>query len=309
MVLAFVLAYRQAKSISRPLNQLAREMRRLGRGKPVRPLHFRSPPEVHELATTFYWMAEELAQLDRMKSDFTAHVSHELRTPLTAIREGTSLLLDEIPGPITPAQAEILAVVQSHSDRLYSMICSILDLSKMEEEMMEYELTACDVATLIKRSIGNLTLIAQKQQIKLTSIIPEPLPLALVDERRIQQVLDNLIGNALKFTSGGGEILIAALLRGGDGKADEIEVRVRDNGVGIPEPDLNNVFTKFYQSSQDAGQKRRGTGLGLAIARHIVLAHGGRIWVESQMGRGAIFVFTLPVQTEARSVADASGRR
>lgn len=306
MLAAFALAYRQARSISKPLNRLAREMRRLGKGKPVRPLHFRSPPEVNELATTFYWMAEELAQLDRMKADFTAHVSHELRTPLTAIREGTALLLEEIPGPITPAQEEILAVVRSHSDRLYSSICSILDLSKMEEEMMEYELTACDLATLIHRSIGSLALIAQKKQIKLTSIIPEPLPLALVDERRIQQVLDNLIDNAIKFSAVGGEIIIAALLRGRDGKGNEIEVRVRDSGVGIPEPDLENVFTKFYQSTQDGGQKRRGTGLGLAIARHIILAHKGRIWAESQLGRGSIFVFTLPVQAEAVEATESN---
>ncbi len=308
MLAAFILAYHQARSISKPLNRLALEMRRLGKGKPVRPLRFRSPPEVEGLATTFYWMAEELAQLDRMKADFTARVSHELRTPLTAIREGTALLLEEIPGPITPAQAEILAVVRNHSDRLYSTICSILDLSKMEEELMEYELTACDLTTLIQRSIGNLALIAQKKRIKLTSVIPEPLPLALVDERRIQQVLDNLIDNAIKFSAEGGEILVAALLRGRDGSGNEIEVRVRDNGVGIPEADLEKVFTKFFQSSHDGLQSRRGTGLGLAIARHIILAHKGRIWVESQLGRGSIFVFTLPVEVEAVEAAQLQAK-
>ncbi len=300
MFLACLLAYLQARSISNPLNKLAREMRRLGRGEPVRPLTFRSPPEVKELARTFHWMAEELAELDRMKSDFTAHVSHELRTPLTGIREGTALLVEEIPGPISPSQKEILEVVQSHSERLFSIISSILDVSKMEEEMMEYELTACDLSTLIERSLANVTLIAQKKQIKLTTFTSEALPLVHMDERRIQQVLDNLMSNALKFSRDGGEIVIASrLLRGGDGKAREIEVRVRDNGQGIPETDLEKVFTKFYQSHQDRGQKRRGTGLGLAIARHIVLAHKGNIWVESEPGKGSIFAFTLPVRSEA----------
>jgi two-component system, NtrC family, sensor histidine kinase GlrK len=302
MILAFLLAYIQARSISNPLNKLAREMRRLARGERVRRLHFRSPPEIRELADTFHWMAEELAQLDQMKADFTAHVSHELRTPLTGIREGTSLLLEEIPGPITPSQAEILGVVQSHSERLFSTISSILDLSKMEEEMMEYEMTAGDLSTLIQKSIANVTLIAQKKRTKLTSIIPEPLPLVLMDERRIQQVLDNLLSNALKFNGEGGEILIVARsLPCSPGGVKEIEVRVRDNGVGIPESDLENVFTKFFQSYQDRRQKYRGTGLGLAIARHIIHAHKGRIWVESQMGRGSIFTFTLPLDPIAET--------
>lgn len=296
VILAFLLAYIQARSISNPLNKLAREMRRLGRGEPVRRLHFRSPPEIRELADTFYWMAKELAQLDQMKADFTAHVSHELRTPLTGIREGTSLLLEEIPGPITPAQAEILGVVRSHSERLYSTISSILDLSKMEEEMMEYEMTASDLSTLIQKSLANVRLIAQKRRTKISVLIPEPLPLVLIDERRIEQVLDNLMNNALKFNGEGGEILIAArsLPYSQDG-VREVEVRVRDNGMGIPESDLEKVFTKFYQSYQDRHQKHRGTGLGLAIARHVIHAHKGRIWVESQMGRGSIFIFTLPV--------------
>ncbi|MHC1743209.1 MAG: ATP-binding protein [Syntrophobacteraceae bacterium] len=299
MVLTCLLAYLQARSISNPLNKLAREMQRLGRGEPVRPLNFRSPPEVQELAGTFHWMAEELAELDRMKSDFTAHVSHELRTPLTGIREGTALLLEEIPGPITPSQKEILDVVQSHSERLFSIISSILDVSKMEEAMMEYELTTCDLTNLIQRSIANVTLIAQKKQIKLRTFTSEPLPLVHMDERRIQQVLDNLMSNALKFSPVGGEIVIASrLLRGGDGKRNEIEVRIRDNGQGIPKTDLDKVFTKFYQSHQDRGQKHRGTGLGLAIARHIVLAHKGKIWVESEPGKGSIFAFTLPVRPD-----------
>lgn len=300
MVLTCLLAYLQARSISNPLNKLAREMRRLGKGEPVRPSRFRSPPEVRELASTFYWMAEELAELDRMKADFTAHVSHELRTPLTGIREGTALLLEEIPGPITPSQKEILEVVQSHSGRLFSIISSILDVSKMEEKMMEYDITACDLGTLIERSVVNVTLIAQKRQIKVTTFITEHLPLVHMDERRIQQVLDNLMSNALKFSRDGGEIVIASrLVRGFDGRGDEVEVRVRDNGQGIPKTDLEKVFTKFYQSHQDMSQKHRGTGLGLAIARHVVLAHNGRIWAESEQGKGSIFAFTLPVRPGA----------
>lgn len=294
--LALLLAYIHARSISRPLNKLAREMRRLGRGEPIRSLVIRTPPEVCELANTFYWMTEELAQLDRLKADFTAHVSHELRTPLTAIREGTALLLEGIPGPLAPSQTEILEVVRNHSGRLYSTISSILDLSKMEAEMMEYEFTACDLSSLIDGSLENVRLIAEKRRVNLCTDFSNRLPIVFVDERRIQQVLDNLLSNALKFTPEGGEICVAAGLKNsGDGKGNHVEIRVSDDGEGIPETDLEKVFTKFFQSPKTRPQRYRGTGLGLAIAHHVVQAHRGSIWVESHVGRGSTFVFTIPI--------------
>lgn len=294
--LALQFAYIQARSISRPLDRLAREMRRLGRGEPVRPLAIQAPHEVRELATTFYSMAEELADLDRMKSDFTAHVSHELRTPLTAIREGTALMLEEIPGPLTPAQTDILEVVRDHSERLSSSIASILDLNKMEVEMMEYELAPCDLSAVIQKSLANIRLIAEKRGVMVDFRCSKQLPIVCVDERRIQQVLDNLLSNALKFTPEGGKVeVVANPLPSSSQKVNEVEVRVADTGAGIPESDLAKVFAKFYQSHQDRAQKYRGTGLGLAIAHHIIHAHQGKIWVESQVGKGSTFVFTIPV--------------
>jgi two-component system sensor histidine kinase GlrK len=301
-MLAFLLAYVQARSISRPLNLLAREMRRLGRGESVRTLAIKAPPEVRELSSTFYSMAEELAELDRLKSDFTAHVSHELRTPLTAIREGTALMLEAIPGPLTPAQTEILEVVREHSERLHASISSILDLSKMEEEMMDYEITPCDLSAVIQRSVANIGLIAERRRVMVGTACSQKLPIVHADERRIQQVLENLLSNALKFAPEGGRVHVRAEPSPSDspaGKVKQVEVRVSDNGGGIPDSDLERVFTKFYQSPQHGTQKHRGTGLGLAIARHVVHAHGGKIWVESQVGKGSTFVFTIPVNRGA----------
>jgi two-component system sensor histidine kinase GlrK len=293
--LALLLAYLHARSVSRPLNTLAREMRRVGRGEPTRSLEFRAPPEVLDLARTFYWMTEELAELDRLKADFLDHVSHELRTPLTAIREGTALVLEEIPGPLTLPQREVLEVVRSHSDRLFHMISTILDLSKMEAEMMEYEFMASDPSALIHRSVETARLIALKRRVKLDTILADPLPIVYVDEKRIQQVLDNLLSNALKFTPEGGNVLVAASLKKyDDSKENLLEVRVSDTGEGIPESDLGRVFTRFYQSFQNHGNKHQGTGLGLAIASHIIQAHKGKIWVESRVGQGSTFVFVLP---------------
>jgi signal transduction histidine kinase len=295
--LALLLAYLHARSVSRPLIKLAREMRRVGRGEPTRFLEFRAPPEISDLARTFYWMIQELAQLDRLKADFTAHVSHELRTPLTAIREGTALLLEEISGPINHAQRDVLEVVRSHSDQLFSAISTILDLSKMEAEMMEYEFTACDPGALIHRSVETARLIALKRRINLYTILADPLPIVYVDEKRIQQVLNNLLSNALKYTPEGGDVRVTASLKlAAIGQEYLLEVRVSDSGEGIPESDLEKVFTKFYQSSQNPGSKPHGTGLGLAIVHHIIEAHGGRIWVESIVGKGSTFVFVLPAK-------------
>jgi len=305
-MLAFLLAYVQARSISRPLNLLAGEMRRIGRGESIRTNAVKAPPEVRELASTFYSMAEELAELDRLKSDFTAHVSHELRTPLTAIREGTALMLEAVPGPLTPAQTEILEVVKEHSERLNTSISSILDLSKMEEEMMDYEITPCDLSVVIQRSVANIGLIAERRRVMVDTACSQKLPIVYADERRLQQVLDNLLSNALKFAPEGGRVHVraepspSALPRG---KVKQVEVRVSDNGGGIPESDLERVFTKFYQSPQHGTQKHRGTGLGLAIARHVVHAHGGQIWAESQVGKGSTFVFTIPVTGRAAAKA------
>lgn len=293
---AVLLAYLHARGISRPLRRLARELRFVGRGSFSRSLEVSAPKEVGDLTRAFNWMAHRLTELDQMKADFIAHVSHELRTPLTAIREGTALLLEEVPGSVTGAQREILDVVQNHCERLYHSISSLLDLSKMEVGMMEYTRAPSDLAPLIERSVETVGLIAQRKRIRIEVSCPTPLPLLSLDAGRIQQVLDNLLSNAVKFTPATGAITIAVSHQRDTGQPEGwVEVRVSDTGVGIQEEDTERIFDKFYQSSQPQGESRQGTGLGLAIARHIVLAHGGRIWVESQVGKGSTFMFTLPV--------------
>ncbi|MBI3300838.1 MAG: HAMP domain-containing histidine kinase [Deltaproteobacteria bacterium] len=304
---AVFLAYFHARRVSKPLKKLAQELRYVGRGEFRRSLDIRAPREVAELAQAFNWMAERLAELEAMKADFVAHMSHELRTPLAAIQEGTALLLEEIPGPLTGSQREIVEVVRSHSNRLFHSLSSVLDLSKMEAHMMEYVPVPSDLALLISNSAETVGLIAQKKRIQLEAHFASPLPLLSIDERRIQQVLDNLLDNAVKFTPEGGTIRVsAALAEDNDGKRQWVEVRVADTGMGIPAEEVERIFHKFYQSPSNREQSRRGTGLGLAIARHIVEAHGGRIWVESRMGQGSTFIFTLPV--DGTGETDEKGR-
>jgi two-component system sensor histidine kinase GlrK len=297
--LSVLLAYLHARGVSRPLKKLAHELRLIGNGEFQRYLDIQSPEEVGELFRAFNWTASRLAKLDEMKEDFIAHISHELRTPLTAIREGTTLLWEEIPGPLTTSQREIVNVVRSHSERLYRFLSSVLDLSKMEAGMMEYVQVPSDLSALVSRSVQTVQLTAQRKRIHLEVICPTPLPLLSLDEGRMQQVLDNLLNNAMKFTPDGGIVRVTGSLKeevGEPGGHRWVEIRVSDTGVGIPPEEFERIFNKFYQSPHHQSQRERGTGLGLAIARHIVEAHGGRIWVESQLNKGSTFILLLPAR-------------
>ena len=290
---AILFAYVHARRMSRPLKQLVQGLLRVGQGEFHGALDVRAPKEVGELVQTFNWMATRLEELDKMKADFIAHISHELRTPLTGIQEGTALLLEQIPGPLTTTQQQILGVVRNHSTRLARHIASILDLSKMEADMLEYVRIQSHLAVLLERSVEAVQLMAQKKRLHIEVLCTSPLPDLCLDEGRMQQVLDNLLSNAVKFTPEGGTIRIVAGLQGED--QCWVEIRVCDTGQGIPAEDVTRIFDKFYQSSYHRQERQQGTGLGLTIARHIVAAHGGKIWAESRVGEGATFVVRLPV--------------
>ncbi len=241
-----------------------------------------------------------------MKADFLAHISHELRTPLTSIQEGTALLLARIPGPLTTDQQEILAVVRSHSARLARRIASLLDLAKMEAGMLEYVRVPSDLRAMLERSVEVVQLVAQKKRLHLEVVCASPLPLLCCDVGRIQEVLENLLSNAVKFTPVGGTISMSAVLQSDGPGRCWVEIRVCDTGQGIPAEDVERIFDKFYQSFYHRQERQQGTGLGLTIARHIVEAHGGKIWAESRVGEGTTFVFTLPVEANDTSALPAS---
>src|SRR5215471_3811911 len=251
-------------------------------------------------------MAAKLGELDAMKADLLAHISHELRTPLTGIQEGTALLLEQLTDPLTTDQQEVLEVVRSHSGRLASRISAILDLAKMEAGMLEYVRVPSDLSTLLQRGIAAVRLVAQKKRLHLEVVCPAPLPLVDCDAGRIQEVLDNLLSNAVKFTSGGGAVSLSAEVKSDTAGRDWVEIRVSDTGKGIPAEDIARVFDKFYQSFSHREERQKGTGLGLTIARHIVEAHGGKIWAESRVGEGATFVVRLPVSHSETSALPAS---
>jgi two-component system sensor histidine kinase GlrK len=170
----------------------------------------------------------------------------------------------------------------------------------MEAGMMEYVCVPSDLYVLLDRSVQTVQLTAQRKRTQVEISCPVALPLLSLDGGRMQQVLDNLLSNAVKFTPPGGTIRVMAIVKDTKiGRQRWVEVRVSDTGAGIPAEEVERIFDKFYQSPYHRRERQRGTGLGLAIARHIVEAHGGRIWVESQLGKGSTFVVALPVPEQS----------
>ena len=277
------------KSITRPIALLKNRTREIAQGNFQRELLVHSPPEIGELAAAINSMCEKLHELDGLKADFFAYMSHELRTPLTAIKEGTGLLLDGVGGETTDKQRKLLSILAEESNRLINVVSSLLDLSKMEAGMMVYDFEVTHVDPLIKRAIAEITPLVEAKGIRLESEVDAALSPVRIDPERILQVLRNLLGNAVKFTPNGGLVRVAA--QPADGK---VAVSVKDSGPGIAAESLTSIFEKFNQGNRQSPYTRQGTGLGLAIAKTIITTHGGKIWAESELGKGSTFVFVLP---------------
>jgi signal transduction histidine kinase len=229
----------------------------------------------------------KLTELDRLKSDFISLVSHELKTPLSAIRTSAEFLESE--GNTDPkVQKEMLVNIIRNIDRQTHMINEILDLSKIEAGKMEFRFEEVDFHEIAGIALENIEQLALKKNITISRDIPDMLPSVFADREKLVIVLNNFLGNALKFTPDGGKILLSARE-----KDDGIEIRVKDTGIGIENDKLVKIFDKFYQVDCTSRRKTGGSGLGLSIAYGIVRAHGSEIYVESEPGKGSTFFFRL----------------
>jgi signal transduction histidine kinase len=229
--------------------------------------------------------------IDEMKSDFISLVSHELRTPLTSILGFSSYMLTGKLGTVADSQKMALESIHRQAKRLSAIISDFLDISRIESGKIEMKKEPVTLTQVAGRVVEDLRPQANEKSIRVAAHVDEgPLPLvALGDEQRIVQVLTNLVGNALKFTDRDGSIDVLLSRQNG-----EVLCQVRDTGCGIPPEELDRVFDRFYQVEKVVTRKSGGTGLGLAIVKNIVEAHGGRIWIESQLGKGTEVSFTLP---------------
>jgi two-component system sensor histidine kinase GlrK len=290
LVFGLGLAAVASYNILRPLRRLQAVIQEMGQGNFHASLDGQAPRELRELGDTVKSMGTRLQQLDDIKSEFLAHVSHELRTPMASIQEGTHLLLDEIPGPLTQDQRTTLRIMSNSSRRLMYLISTILDLSKMEAGMMEYRFAPTDLKRVAEVSINKIQLLADAKHVHLLIDAPVERHWVRADSARIEQVLDNLLSNALKYSPPGGMVRLRMTP---DRDKGLLLVAVMDAGPGIPAEEVPRIFERFYQGRSKSRQATVGSGLGLALAKKVVEAHGGRIWVESEVGKGTTVQFLL----------------
>lgn len=229
---------------------------------------------------------ERLKELDKLKSDFVSMVSHELKTPLAAMRTSAQVLDMADAGEET--KREMLDIILRNIDRQTNLVNDLLDLSRIESGRMELKIGSVSLDSVIADSIESVKQAASEGDIKLNVELSESLASVKGDREKLTQVVINLLNNAIKFTPRSGEIIIKARELNG-----QVEVKVSDTGIGIPTEDLDSVFNKFYQVDSTLTREAGGTGLGLAICKGIIEAHNGRIWAESELGKGSTFVFTL----------------
>jgi signal transduction histidine kinase len=308
-IVSILVSFFIYRSISRPLANLTEGTRAIAEGKFFYGLDTTRDDEFSQLARDFNTMTRRLDALDQLKKDFVSHVSHELKSPLASMRETVQLLLDQIPGPLNEKQERFLELNQQCGVRLASMIRNLLDLSRTEAGVMEYELKSRDLIPLVRSAIEELEVQAQERQIQIRPLFPEA-PLAVdCDGDRIVQVLINLLGNALKFSpkSSTVEVIVEAISNLPEGipsswhsvlsRSDQMEyfglITVSDSGPGISDADKEKVFEKFHQVKQGKKMPGQGVGLGLAICYSIVLAHRGAVWVEDNPGGGCRFMLLL----------------
>jgi len=299
LIFGVVLSFIITASITKPLAVMKRKTAEISNGIYEADLVLAAPPEIAALSESFNLMCEKLKAVDKMKSDFYALMSHELRTPLTSIKEGTNLFIEGKAGDVTEKQKKILSIIAEESNRLIDLVNSLLDIAKLEAGMVPYNFSMVDVNPLVMRAVKEVALLAVAKRITVEKDL-RALPAVPLDAERFMQALRNLIGNALKFTPRGGTVTVASRP-----VENGVAISVADTGPGIPPEHGAVIFDKYRQAVVAGAQKLQGTGLGLAIVKHIVQDHGGRVWVESEVGRGSIFTMVLPASSRLPGPAAA----
>jgi signal transduction histidine kinase len=298
VALALVLGYALSWSLIGPVTRMEARLREIAAGDFSRRVEIPNRDELGALAANLNRMSDELGRLyrqleaaNRHKSEFLANMSHELRTPLNAIIGFSEVLLERMFGELNAKQAEYLEDIMVSGRHLLSLINDILDLSKIEAGRMELELTSFDLRAALDNALTLVRERAVRHRIALRMAVDPRLGQIVADERKVKQILLNLLSNALKFTPEGGQVTLGAELADG-----RVEISVSDTGIGIAAEDQEAIFEEFRQVGGDYARKREGTGLGLALARKFVELHGGRIWVQSELGRGSAFTCALPLR-------------
>lgn len=241
--------------------------------------------------------ARELEKANRMQADFAAMIAHDLRSPLMNISGAAEVIMNGTFGGVTEEQKQWLARISSNSRSLVNLVSDFLDIAKLEAGFVDLRMELLNPSDLIENAMHNFLILAREKQIALVNSVSRVVPSVRGDRRRLDQVMGNLLSNAIKFTPKGGKIEVGAE------PADDgahVVVWVRDTGIGIPFAETASLFEKYRQGSNIRDSGNAGTGLGLVICKMVVQAHGGRIWVESEPGKGSTFRFSLPAHDASR---------
>ena len=289
---ALLFARWLARGMTQPLRDMAAAVRRMEMGDYSARVHVTSRDEVGQLATAFNRMSAELESVERLRRDLVANVSHELKTPISALRAHLENLLDGVEQP----DPQTLQVMLAQSERLGRLVDQLLDLARLESGELALERHPVSLHPLVREVLSEIEVAGADRGVRLEDLVPDDLPLVLVDRERVHQVLFNLLDNAVRFTPNGGRVSVAAHRVNG-----VCEVSVADTGSGISSEHLPRLFERFYRADAARSRGDGGTGIGLAIARSVVEAHGGRIRAESEPGRGSVFTFELPVAPAAET--------
>jgi signal transduction histidine kinase len=301
IVLALMLGFVLSWSVIGPIQRIDTRLAGIASGDFTRHVDVSNRDELGALAANVNQMNDELRRLykeletaSQHKSDFLASMSHELRTPLNAIIGFSQVLREGMVGDVNEKQREYLDDILSSGNHLLSLINDVLDLSKVEAGQVELEVAPFSLRDALESGVVMVRERATTDGLQITIAESADVNIVDGDERRVRQVIFNLLSNAVKFTPPGGSVDVRATRVNGD-----VQVSVADTGPGIAAADLERIFEEFQQT--DAGfEQREGTGLGLALSKRLVELHGGQIWVESQVGEGSTFVFTLPSKAVAR---------
>ncbi len=244
--------------------------------------------EIAQLATRFNQMATQLEQVESMRRQLIGDVTHELRTPLTSIKGYMEGLVDGV----LPSTPETFNQIHREANRLSRLVDDLQELSRVEAKAYSLDVRSVAISSLVQTTVKRLSPQATAKRITLRSNLPADLPPIQADEDRITQVLVNLVANAIHYTPEGGDVAISAARQ-----TDEIHISVKDSGIGIPPEHIANLFTRFYRVDKSRSRNAGGgSGIGLTIAKHLVEAHGGRIWAESKgEGQGSTFTFSLKI--------------
>jgi len=287
--------------IVRPLRTLEAATRAVAEGAFSEPIPVRGRDEVAQLTRAFNQMAAQLRELDHVKDEFFSAISHDLRTPLASISWSAEVLKRGGPGELTPRQERLVDGILLASARLLGLVNQILELGRLRAGKLRLELNSADLGSLVEQSVAEVRPLAEQGELTIDVDVPADMDEVVVDGARVQQVLVNLLGNAIKFTPPGGRVTVSAEPDGHD-----VLLRVADTGIGIPADQLSRIFERYQQGRSEAANPPPsaavahghgglgGSGIGLAVVRGIVEAHGGHVWAESREGFGSCFAFRLP---------------